>query len=89
MPKEFGKPAVILISRPDKNRLFYVCYRICTHWIFTLFITILIIINTIVLALDKFPEEPEKTKITSMLNDVFTWAFSLEMVIKLIGLGFG
>lgn len=55
---------------------------------FTLFITLLIVANTIVLALDKFPEDPEVTKITEVLNNFFTWAFVAEMIIKLFGLGF-
>ena len=44
--------------------------------------------NTIVLALDKYPEDPSLTKVTQSLNTFFTWAFVVEMVIKLIGLGF-
>ena len=55
---------------------------------FTLVITLLIVANTVVLALDKHPEDPELTKVTDNLNDFFTWAFVAEMVIKLIGLGF-
>ena len=47
-----------------------------------------IIANTIVLALDKYPEDPNEMKIVDILNEVFTWAFIIEMVIKLIGLGF-
>ena len=60
----------------------------CTHWSFTLFITLLIIANTVVLALDKYPEDPQEKKISEILNEVFTWAFVIEMVIKLFGLGF-
>ena len=51
-------------------------------------ITMLLVANTVVLALDKHPEDPELTKVTDKLNDFFTWAFVAEMVIKLIGLGF-
>ena len=75
-------------DRVLKNRLYYICYRVCSHWCFTVFITVLIIANTIVLALEKYPEDPEETKIVDILNEVFTWAFVIEMVIKLIGLGF-
>ena len=38
--------------------------------------------------MDGHPEDPDKTKISNLLNEVFTWAFVIEMVIKLIGLGF-
>ena len=74
--------------RAQSNKLYYVMYRLCSHWLFTLVITMLIIANTVVLALDKHPEDPELTKVTDKLNDFFTWAFVAEMVIKLIGLGF-
>ena len=51
-------------------------------------ITLLIVFNTVVLALDKYPEDPDLNKVTQSLNTFFTWAFVVEMVIKLIGLGF-
>lgn len=58
------------------------------HLTFSLVITILIVVNTIVLALEKYPEDARITEVSSILNEVFTWAFFVEMVIKLIGLGF-
>ena len=72
----------------QKNRVFFFFYRVCTHWSFTLIITLCIIMNTVVLALDSFPEDPEMLEVTDMLNSLFTWAFFAEMVIKLLGLGF-
>ena len=75
-------------TRAQSNKLYYVCYRLCSHWSFTLVITILIVFNTVVLALDKYPEDPDLIKVTHSLNTFFTWAFVVEMVIKLIGLGF-
>ena len=48
----------------------------------------LIIANTIVLALERYPEDKNTIEISQVLNDVFTWSFVAEMVIKLIGLGF-
>ena len=74
--------------RAQRNKLYYACYRLCTHWSFTVFITILIVANTIVLAMDRYPESEEELKAMDILNEFFTWAFVLEMVIKLIGLGF-
>ena len=38
--------------------------------------------------MDKFPEDLETTKTVDVLNQVFTWCFVVEMIIKLIGLGF-
>ena len=58
-----------------------------SHWTFITFISIVIIVNTVILALDKYPEDPETTRITNLLNDAFTWVFVVEMIIKMIGLG--
>ena len=74
--------------RAQTNRLFKVCFIICTHWMFTLFITLLIVANTGVLALDTYPRNLEREEIAQILNDTFSWCFVAEMIIKLIGLGF-
>ena len=55
---------------------------------FTVFITVLIVANTTVLALEKYPEDPSTVELSHVLNDFFSWAFVVEMIIKLIGLGF-
>ena len=38
--------------------------------------------------MEKYPEDAESTKIANILNEIFTWAFVVEMVIKLLGIGF-
>ena len=38
--------------------------------------------------MEKYPEDEDLSEITSFLNDIFTFCFIVEMVIKLIGLGF-
>ena len=75
-------------ERAQQNRVYYVAYRICTHWSFTIFITVLIIANTAVLALDQYPANPATTNVAELMNEFFTWAFVAEMIIKLMGLGF-
>jgi len=56
--------------------------------IFNFFIFLLIIANTFVLAIDGYPQSVEKTEALAAANDFFTWAFFVEMILKLIGLGF-
>ena len=51
-------------------------------------ITLLIGANIVVLAMDKYPENPAFEKIHGNLNIFFTCFFVAEMVIKLLGLGF-
>ena len=70
------------------NRFYKFFYVVCTHYAFTLVITFLIIINTFVLAIDKYPEDESTVELQETLNNVFTYCFLLEMIIKLIGLGF-
>ena len=60
----------------------------CTHFLFTMFITILIILNTVVLGFDSYPRNPERQEIAEAINDIVIWFFVIEMIIKLIGLGF-
>ena len=93
--EEFSSPSMTVSkmdldheARYNKNCLYYACYKVCTHWSFTLIITLLIIANTVVLAMDKYPEDEDLSEITSILNNIFTYCFIVEMVIKLIGLGF-
>ena len=54
---------------------------------FTLLITLMIILNTLVLASDRYPETDELKAEAEMLNTFFTYCFLAEMVIKLLGLG--
>ena len=77
-----------LPERAQKNRLYRVFFRISTHFIFSSIIILLIIGNTVVLALDSYPRNLERQRTADLLNEVFTWCFIAEMVIKLIGLGF-
>ena len=53
-----------------------------------MFITLLIVANTVILALESYPEDPSTLEISVILNEFFTWAFFVEMIVKLIGLGF-
>ena len=54
---------------------------------FTALITLLIVLNTIVLASDRYPENVEFKTEEEWANKVFTYCFLAEMIIKLLGLG--
>jgi hypothetical protein len=47
----------------------------------------LILVNTVVLAIDDFPQSVKKERTLAIFNEVFTWAFFVEMLMKMIGLG--
>ena len=44
-----------LPERAKQNKLYKFLFVVCTHVSFTIFITILIILNTIALAMDSYP----------------------------------
>ena len=47
---------------------------------------LLILLNTIVLALDRYPLDPDVATTYNTINTVLTWLFFVEMSLKLIGL---
>jgi len=77
-----------LPKHASRNILFRLNYRLLSYPFFDTFITVLIIFNTFVLAMDRqYIGEGEKG-VYDFCNDIFTWAFVSEMLIKLLGLGF-
>ena len=46
-----------------------------------------IVINTVILALDKYPSSEHYDRSLEKVNIVFTLIFILEMILKLLGLG--
>lgn len=61
-----------------------VCYRILKTPIFNIFINILIVANTLLLATDSYP--PPKFDLIAATHKMFTILFLIECVIRLIGL---
>lgn len=47
----------------------------------------MILTNTIVLAMDEYPEKRERVETLESINDIMSMCFAAEMVIKLIGFG--
>lgn len=47
----------------------------------------LIVINTIVLSLDRYPIDQDTADTYNNINTVLTWMFFGEMIVKIIGLG--
>jgi len=54
--------------------------------LYNFIVFVLILANTIVLALDDYPQSLKKEVVLGALNDFFTWAFFAEMIIKMFGL---
>ena len=62
-------------------------YLLVTSVAFNFFIFVLILLNTLTLALYRFDQSYQKELLLSYCNEFFTWAFFAEMILKLIGLG--
>lgn len=57
------------------------------HWIFTILQALLILMNTIVLSLDKYPIDDKLESMLELMNFILILAFSLESLVKITALG--
>ena len=73
----------------SKNNCLYGCmFDFVTSVSFNFFIFLLIIGNTATLAAYTFDQSDLQTQVLDLFNEFFTWIFFLEMICKIIGLGF-
>lgn len=86
--KPESNTATKLPERATRNIVYKFFFYVCTHWSFTTIITLLIILNTIALAMESYPVNVERKRVADIMNETFSWCFLAEMIIKLIGLGF-
>lgn len=83
--KEFN---VDLNSSYYKNPIVRICFNIIMNRFFDAGIMFVILLNTVTLSLDKYPEFPDWTlNAVKILNYIFTAVFTIEVVLKMIGLG--
>lgn len=74
-------------KRARKNCIYFIFYKICTHSIFGGAVIFFIIANTLILALDKHPQPDAMVTGLELGNEILSWCFFTEMILKLIGLG--
>ena len=75
-------------TRSKQNKCYRCSFLFVTSVSFNFFIFVLILANTITLACYTYDESDTQIKVLEVFNEIFTWAFFLEMILKLIGLGF-
>ena len=75
-------------SRSRRNGCYRCTFKIVTSVAFNFIIFLLIIANTITLACYRYDESENQIFVLSVFNEIFTWSFTLEMILKIIGLGF-
>ena len=54
---------------------------------FTIFILLSITVNTVTLSMDRYPIELKQAASLESINNVTTWIFVFEMVVKVLGMG--
>ena len=89
MKSKKDHPDVIekLVKRAKSNPVYQVCFMICNNPFFETFIASCIIANTVILALDKYPEHKQDFEILESINLIFFFVFFAEMIVKMLGLG--
>lgn len=75
-------------ERAKNNFVYSMCLLITQSKTFTFFVSICIILNTIVLGLDGYPSEVEVVIFIEQINLFFFFIFVFEMILKMLGLGF-
>lgn len=73
-------------SQPRKTIRKFVL-AIVQHWAFNFSGTLLVLINTVILSLDKYPVNTELVKVVDIINFSLTIAYFIEMLLKVVGLG--
>ena len=76
-----------LQERASNNWVYQYAYTLIQKKAFTFGIILCIILNTIVLALDRYPSSDLYDQTLEKINIAFSFIFLTEMIIKLLGLG--
>lgn len=86
LEKEFHKFRVE--HRAETALIYKLAFGLISSRVFSGFITLCILGNTVVLALDRYPIDSQQAQLQNYFNMAFSVVFILEMPIKLLGLGF-
>ena len=73
--------------RAESNKCYMIFYKIVKSKTFTLFIAFCIGLNTVILALDRYPANPLYIDLIEYTNQIFYLIFLAEMLMKLVGQG--
>jgi len=75
-------------ERINSNNLYKIAYFIQESFLFRTLIILSIIVNTVILSLDKYPENTNINGVMEKMNLLFTGIFTLEMFLRLFSMGF-
>ena len=69
-------------KRAAKSIIYQKCLDFSTSKGFMVFISLAILANTVVLGLDQYPNNTQRTLITDFLNFIFYVIFFMEMIVR-------
>ena len=81
-----ARPKFVYIAKPDRP-IHYRCWLLVTSTPFEYAVMAIIILNTVALTLDVYDPPKTYADVLGYLNVFFTFVFTIEMILKLIGLG--
>jgi len=74
--------------RAEDFLVYKLCLKIALSQIFNYFIQTCIIINTIILSLDRHPISKKEEEVHVYFHNILASIFLVELLIKILGLGF-
>ena len=74
-------------ERAQNNCLYRVFFMICTHSAFGFIMTLCTVLNTLILACDRYPMKKADNAELEFYNNILSLVFLTELFVKLIGLG--
>ena len=75
-------------ERAARNIVYSYAFDLCSNSIFQITMYLVVITNAVIMALDRYPEPLSSAKLLDLLNQVFSWIFLIEMIVKILGIGF-
>ena len=75
-------------QRAQKSIIYQKCLMVSTSASFNFIISTAIVLNTVVLAMDRYPNETSKMMLMDFLNFIFYIIFLVEMIVKMVATGF-
>ena len=79
---------LIFKMRPPKNKFRRIIYMIATSKHFDYFISIIVLLNTVIMGIQYARMSDEYQFSLDVINYIFTAIYNIELILKLIGIGF-
>ena len=79
---------LIFKPRPPKNKIRQWIYRFATSKYFDYFISVIVLLNTVIMGIQYARMSKEYEFSLEIINYIFTGIYNIELVLKLIGIGF-